>query len=401
MTHPIIKIKDYSYALPENRIAKYPLEKRDESKLLLYAPEKEITHTVFHDITKQLPEKSLLVYNNTRVIHARLKFRKKTGASVEIFCLSPYLPVDYQQALSSTEKCQWECLVGNMKKWKDEDLELTITINNLPVTLLAHKTEASQKNNPVIEFSWDKDFSFAELLQNCGTIPIPPYLNRESEESDSTRYQTIYSELDGSVAAPTAGLHFTTEVLNKLTQRNINAEELTLHVGAGTFIPVKADNAREHQMHGERIFITRKLLQKIITSEGPIVATGTTSLRTLESLYWIGVKSKLKMNINCLNQWDWENTPSEFSVEEALNELLIKMDAEQTDEISATTEIMIVPGYEFKIVKGLITNFHQPQSTLLLLIAAFVGERWKEIYSYALENDFRFLSYGDSSLLLR
>jgi S-adenosylmethionine:tRNA ribosyltransferase-isomerase len=394
-----LSIQDYTYSLHEERIAKYPLYKRDQSKLLIYRSG-NMHEDIFRNIEKYIPSRTHLFYNNTRVIHARLLFHKPGGAIIEVFCLSPYQPSDYQQAFSQTEKCVWECMVGNLKKWKSETIKLQAVINNKPIVLNAEKT--LRDNKILISFSWNSGISFGKILDEIGNIPIPPYLNRKSEEIDKERYQTIYSKLDGSVAAPTAGLHFTSEVIEKLYEKEIILNEITLHVGAGTFQPIKSSNAFEHKMHGEVFTVSGIIPELLSTTNNSVVATGTTSLRALESLYWLAVKSMSeKKLIYKLNQWDYNLLPQTITVNEAFRSFLDLMKFNGLQSYTAETEIMIVPGYEFKIADGLITNFHMPKSTLLLLIAAFVGDRWKDIYNYAQENDFRFLSYGDSSLLWR
>lgn len=396
-----IDINNYNYSLPESRIAKYPLYKRDSSKLLVSRFGKVIYHSCFDAISDEIEPDSLVVYNNTRVIHARLNFKKETGAGIEIFLLLPRYPADYQQILCQTESCTWTCMVGNLKKWKEDTLKMSVNISGVNIELNATKAGIDEKNDLIINFSWTKHLTFAEILNNCGKIPIPPYLNRESEEIDRTRYQTVYSQSEGSVAAPTAGLHFTPRVFDDFKKKGIETEQLTLHVGAGTFQPVKAENALEHRMHAEQLIITRILLEKLILHKQKIVATGTTTLRTLESLYWLGVKSIQGEKPEHLLQWEWQKLPHTYSLTESFEALIKYLDQNNLKELSALTEIMIIPGYPFVVVDGLITNFHQPKSTLLLLISAFVGEKWKDIYKYALANDFRFLSYGDSSLLYR
>jgi S-adenosylmethionine:tRNA ribosyltransferase-isomerase len=395
-----IDIENYNYSLPEERIAKYPLDIREESKLLLWKEGQAIQQSFFSGIPDHLPENALLVYNNTKVLHARLFFQKKTGATIEVFCLSPHHPVDYHQALASKKSCKWQCLIGNSKKWKTGLLEQSIDVKQTRVVLSA-KRFLSNNSEQIIEFNWDSNHTFAEILESVGKIPIPPYLNRESEGIDNTRYQTVYSELPGSVAAPTAGLHFTDNIMQKIRDKNIQIAELTLHVGAGTFQPVKDKNARNHQMHSEKIFIKKQILEKLIEHEGNIIATGTTTLRTLESLYWLGVKALKKEDMSYLGQWEWEISDNKISYKDSFSALLNELNNKNTSTLSANTEIMIIPGYQFKVTNMLITNFHQPKSTLLLLIAAFTRNQWKDIYNYALENNFRFLSYGDSSLLIR
>jgi S-adenosylmethionine:tRNA ribosyltransferase-isomerase len=396
-----INIEDYNYSLPEERIAKYPLEKRDNSKLLVFGPGNDLIESSFYKLSDYLPCQSMLIYNNTRVIHARLMFQKTSGANIEIFCLAPDSPSDYQQSLGSSLKCTWKCLVGNSKKWKNEPLSLNLHIENEEIKLIATRLQQKDPDNQVIEFSWNSQHSFAEILEAVGKIPIPPYLNRDSEEIDNLRYQTIYSEHLGSVAAPTAGLHFSENIFKQLRGKKIQVTEVTLHVGAGTFKPVKTANAREHIMHHEQIIIRKKLLEELLFHEGKIIATGTTTLRSLESIYWLGVKALNHKNTDRLEQWEWEEMPGNVSLKTSIRSLLQEMEHLDTDVIISHTGIMIVPGYTFKVVDGLITNFHQPGSTLLLLIAAFTGNKWKKIYNHALQNNFRFLSYGDSSLLFR
>lgn len=393
-----INIKDFDYFLPDDKIAKYPLKQRDLSKLLVYK-NNSVTDDLFENIGNYIPDHSLLFRNNTRVIHARLHFHKKTGAQIEIFCLTPADPVEYQQSFSQTASCSWLCIVGNLKKWKDEILELETQVENHLITLKAEKLNIIQ-DKVKIRFSWDGDISFGKLLDHIGNVPIPPYLNRESEEIDNDRYQTVYSHYDGSVAAPTAGLHFTPNVFEKLTEKNIVPMDLTLHVGAGTFQPVKSDNAIEHKMHVEFFSVSRSVIETLASNSRSVVAIGTTTLRTLESLYWLAMKSiRTKKIATQLDQWENNDLPQNIPSQTAFSELLELMKREKTENLMAGTGIMIVPGYNFRVVNGLITNFHQPQSTLLLLVAAFTGQSWEKIYTHALENQYRFLSYGDSSIL--
>ncbi len=396
-----IHIDDYDYILPEEKIAKYPLSERDKSKLLIYK-DKSISEKKFNTIKDILSKKDLVVFNTTKVIQARLIFHKKTGAEIEIFCLEPQAPSDYEQIFQTTESCQWKCTVGNLKKWKSDILEAEYTIENKTLRLTAEKIK-SDNASQIIEFKWNnKSLSFADILEQTGKTPIPPYLKRESEESDKNRYQTVYSKQKGSVAAPTAGLHFTNNLIEKLHDKGIKTSELTLHVGAGTFKPVKSETIEAHEMHTEHFIVTKNLIFDLISGINQIVSVGTTSLRTLESLYWLGVKLHIKKtNRNLhISQWEVYELPSDLSAEESLKEILQYMQINKTEYIEATTQIMIVPGYQFKLVNKLITNFHQPKSTLLLLIAAFIGNDWKKVYDYALKNNFRFLSYGDSSLLI-
>lgn len=394
-----IRIEDFTYNLPDERIAKYPLEQRDFSQLLVYNQGK-IDKDHFNDIDKYIESETTCVFNNTKVIQARLKFKKETGAQIEIFCLEPIEPSDYVLAFQQTERIKWKCIVGNLKKWKDQDLKKTITINNAKVELNASKI-SSEGNAQIIEFTWsNSEYTFSEILENIGLTPIPPYLHRESEDLDKDRYQTIYSKLKGSVAAPTAGLHFTDSVLNKFKDKQINLEEVTLHVGAGTFKPVTSETINEHEMHTEHFVVKKKTIENLLASE-KILAVGTTSVRTLESLYWLGVKLLQNKEFNAhISQWEAYELTNSFSKEDALKALLNYMEAKNISELHASTQIMIYPGYEFRMVNILITNFHQPNSTLLLLIAAFIGEDWKSVYNFALTNNFRFLSYGDSSILI-
>ena len=404
-----IYIADYNYPLPDERIAKYPLAERDHSKLLVYR-NGQVSEDVFYHVGDYIAPDSLLIYNNTRVIQARLEFHKATGARIEIFCLEPIAPHDYQLSLGSTTGCTWKCMVGNVKKWHDESLELRV--ESLGVTLRAYK-EQTMGNTFAIRFEWNGDnISFAEILDAAGELPIPPYLNRKTEESDKTTYQTVYSRIKGSVAAPTAGLHFTDKVLNDLRNRGIETDEVTLHVGAGTFLPVKTADANEHTMHTEIIAVPKETIKHIISKLGKIVAVGTTSMRTLESLYFIGAKlrntgiSEYRNTEIHVGQFEpYEEVRSETvslcEVREKLQAIIDYLEATGQDTLHAETQIMIKPGYEFHVVDQLITNFHQPQSTLLLLVSAFVGGDWKTIYDYALSHDFRFLSYGDSSILTR
>ncbi|NPA36125.1 MAG: S-adenosylmethionine:tRNA ribosyltransferase-isomerase [Chlorobi bacterium] len=401
MIKPDIYISDYTYILPEEKIAKYPLEKRDQSKLLIFK-NKNISHTVFSSLPDILTSGSLLVFNNSKVIRARMKFRKETGATIEVFCLEPVEPTDVQQAFETTERTQWKCIIGNAKKWKNGPLLKKVTVND-KTTLIEINKVAQSGQSYIIEFSWDNPaLSFADIMQNTGTVPIPPYLNRSPEKIDDTRYQTVYSRPKGSVAAPTAGLHFTTDILEELNNKNINTLNITLHVGAGTFRPVQTESISGHNMHTEHFVIERDALKSIIKNINYIIAVGTTSVRTLESLYWLGIKLLKGENIkNGIEQWDPYNYNENDDTEKALKALLNYMEQNNLEHLNSKTAIIIVPGYRFRLVKTLITNFHQPKSTLLLLIGAFIGNEWKNVYEYALNNDFRFLSYGDSSILFR
>ena len=441
-----ILIEEYNYPLPDERIAKYPLANRDQSKLLVYR-DGQVSEDRFDHIGDYLSADSLLIYNNTRVIQARLEFHKTTatqpyttstpplhntlGARIEVFCLEPLQPHDYQLALGSTDGCTWKCMIGNAKKWKTGALSLPVQLpSGEEITLFAEKGEQTG-NTFAVHFSWsptaqrsnsvavqqqsgltgvaDLNISFAEILDAVGELPIPPYLNRKTEESDKTTYQTVYSRIKGSVAAPTAGLHFTDNVLNNLRQKGIQTAEVTLHVGAGTFQPVKVADANQHTMHTEIIAVPRETIETIIANLGHIVAVGTTSMRTLESLYFLGTQL-LHHSTQPLHNATPQLTVAQFepyekeytlSTREALQAIVDYLDSTKQDVLHAETQIMIKPGYQFRVVDQLITNFHQPKSTLLLLVSAFVGGDWHTIYDYALSHDFRFLSYGDSSILTR
>lgn len=399
-----ILIDSYDYGLPDERIAKYPLKERDQSRLLVYRSGK-IAEDVFVNAVNHLPEKALLVYNNTKVIQARLLFQKITGAQIEIFCLEPVDPSDYALSLGAMQSCTWKCLVGNLKKWKEGTLVKMVDING-DYSALSATILSSEGNTHHIRFSWENEhLSFAEILDKAGELPIPPYLHRKTEESDKTSYQTIYSKIKGSVAAPTAGLHFTKQVLESLKTKDIVTEELTLHVGAGTFQPVKTADIADHQMHTEVISVQKSTIVQLLRHAGNIIAVGTTSVRTLESLYYIGVKM-LNDNIKFetpihVDQWEPYEQSTDISTETALAAIINYLNFHQQSVLHAQTQIIIKPGYEFRVIRGMFTNFHQPKSTLLLLVSAFTGENWKTIYDYALQHDFRFLSYGDSSLLLK
>lgn len=393
-----IKIEDYIYDLPDWRIAKFPLERRSDSKLLIYE-DGNIGEGHFEDVRNFLRPGQTLIFNNTKVIHARIFFRKSTGAVIEVFCLEPFQPVDYARNFAAHGECMWSCMVGNLKKWKEGVIECHFALEDGECVLKAEKQE--QKNGEVIvRFSWDRDLSFSEVLERCGRIPIPPYLNRESEESDEIRYQTVYSHEEGSVAAPTAGLHFTREILSDLKNKGVRIAELTLHVGAGTFRPVKAETIGEHDMHTEHLVIARQLVESLRDKSEEVIAVGTTSVRTLESLYWMGVKRIEGIeDFYTLGQWEAYTLPAHYSLRESMAALVGWYAETQQELIKASTTIVIVPGYHFRVLDAMFTNFHQPQSTLLLLVGAAVGEDWRKIYEYALNHDFRFLSYGDSSLL--
>ena len=398
-----IHISDYNYPLPDERIAKFPIAQRDHSKLLIYN-KGEVSSDVFYNLPQYLPKGALMVFNNTKVIQARMHFRKGTGALIEVFLLEPAEPSDYELMFQTTGHCAWYCLVGNLKKWKEGSLRREIEINGQIVVVNATRGELHGTSHR-IDFSWGGDVSFAEIIDAMGELPIPPYLNRETQESDKTTYQTVYSKIKGSVAAPTAGLHFTPEVLADLDAHGIQREELTLHVGAGTFKPVKSEEIEGHEMHTEYVSVRRDTIQKLIDHEGCAIAVGTTSVRTLESLYYMGLKVMRDPSLNedQLHVAQWEpytgDSPQCESVT-ALKALLAWMDARSLTVLHSSTQIIIAPGYDYHIVKMLVTNFHQPQSTLLLLVSAFVKGDWHKIYDYALSHDFRFLSYGDSSLLI-
>lgn len=402
---PSIEITDFTYDLPEDRIAKFPPQDRSSSKLLI-SKSSRLTQDVFFNIEHYLAKGSLLVFNNTKVIHARLRFRRESGALIEIFCLEPSDQVSPEISFRMTGKVVWNCLVGNLKKWKGEVLSIPVKMHDSDFHLEARLVNKNGEDN-VIEFYWDHPTcTFSEILEAVGELPIPPYLNRDTEQVDELRYNTVYADQQGSVAAPTAGLHFTDELLNRLEEIGVRKGFLTLHVGAGTFKPVKATQIADHQMHEERFIVNKRLLELLIRQmdDGlPIVAVGTTSARTLESLYWLGLqlKSNPQPRIFNIRQWEPYEEKAPISVMDALKNILQFMETNQEEEISGYTGVIIVPGYPFRVIDGLVTNFHQPGSTLLLLIAAFIGDFWREVYEYALKNDFRFLSYGDASLLWR
>jgi len=398
-----IKISEFNYPLPNERIAKFPLSERDQSKLLVYR-RGEVSEDRFTSLPNYLEAGEMMVFNNTKVIQARLHFRKETGALIEVFCLEPIAPNDYVLSFQQTHQCAWLCMIGNLKKWKEGTLKRTIQVKGKDVTLCATRGECRGTSHWV-DFSWDDDsLTFADVLEAVGELPIPPYLNRETQESDKRTYQTVYSKIKGSVAAPTAGLHFTEKVLKALDDKGIDREELTLHVGAGTFKPVKSEEIEGHEMHTEYISVNKRTIQKLIAHGGQAIAVGTTSVRTLESLYYIGILLSQNPEANQeelhIKQWmPYENTLMLSAVESLLH-ILDYMDRHSLDALHTSTQIIIAPGYEYKIVKKIVTNFHQPQSTLLLLVSAFVKGDWRKIYDYALAHDFRFLSYGDSSLLI-
>jgi S-adenosylmethionine:tRNA ribosyltransferase-isomerase len=403
MNHDIteILISDYTYGLPEDKIAEYPLSVRDQSKLLIWQ-DGLISESVFAQIDQALPENSLLVFNNTRVIHARLYFKRETGARIEIFCLEPHLPADYQLSFQQTCMVEWKCLIGNAKRWKQGILTQKVIFENDTINLNA-EMDGKSGNAFIIRFSWDKPVNFADIIEAAGNMPIPPYLNRPADETDKDRYQTMYAKIDGSVAAPTAGLHFTKEVLSQLQKKNISTSELTLHVGAGTFQPVKSEQVADHEMHTETVVVNLQFIQHLLSHRNHIIAVGTTSVRSLESLYWLGVKINQIRSGDLLHvdQWEPYLTNMDIPVSDSLINLLSLMKANHLEQLTFTTSLIIVPGYRFRLINGMLTNFHQPQSTLLLLVGAFLGSDWKKVYDYALKNNFRFLSYGDSNLYLK
>ena len=405
-----ISISDYNYELPDERIAKFPVTPRDHSRLLV-SRGGTITDDHFYNLAQYLPEGSLMVFNNTKVIRARILFHKSTGALIEVFLLEPYVPADYEQMFQARGRCSWLCMVGNLKKWKEGRLERTITLDTDVTSTITAERGAMVGTSHIIDFEWSGGHAFAEILEAAGQLPIPPYLNRETQQSDLTTYQTVYSKVKGSVAAPTAGLHFTPEVLATLDAQGIDREELTLHVGAGTFKPVKSQHMGGHEMHTEHVAVRRQTLQKLLDHECLATAVGTTSVRTLESLYYMGLKVMDRHDISeeQLHVAQWEPydlpaatmNPSRQQVCQAIQALLQWLDARQLPTLHSSTQIIIAPGYEFKIVCRLITNFHQPQSTLLLLVSAFTHGDWRTIYNHALATGYRFLSYGDSSILFK
>ena len=401
-----IRISEFNYPLPDERIAKFPLPVRDQSKLLLYR-HGEVTEDIFTSLPDYLPANSLMIFNNTKVIQARLHFHKETGALIEVFCLEPVQPNDYALNFQQTEHAAWLCMIGNLKKWKEGALKREITVKGKPLTLTAERG-ACHGTSHWVDFRWNNpEITFADILEVFGELPIPPYLNRETQESDKETYQTVYSKIKGSVAAPTAGLHFTPRVLDALREKGVALEELTLHVGAGTFKPVKSEEIEGHEMHTEYISVNRSTLEKLVAHEGKAIAVGTTSVRTLESLYHIGIT--LLHNPNAteedlhVKQWQPYETALETAATpavDALQAIIAYLDRHHMETLHSSTQIIIAPGYEYRIVKAMVTNFHQPQSTLLLLVSAFLHGDWRKIYDYALAHDFRFLSYGDSSLLI-
>lgn len=401
---PVIKIKEYTYLLPEDKIAKFPLEQRDDSKILIFR-DNTIEESKFSNLDELLPINSLMIFNNTKVVPARLLFKKESGAHIEIFCLEPHNPIEYNLSFASTNSCSWVTVVGNAKKWKQNEIYFDIQDHlNLMAIDLRATLENKIDDKYIVNFSWKGNYTFSEIMELCGKVPIPPYLNRDSIEEDKERYQTLYAQISGSVAAPTAGLHFSNKVLNNIKNRGIETSQIVLHVGAGTFVPVKTDEIKDHKMHSEPFSISIELIKRVLEqlrNNKPVVAVGTTTARSLESLYWLGIQCLNKKFSNNVTQWEPYNQSDQIPTERSLNALINWMECNNIETLERKTEIIIVPGYKFKIIDILITNFHQPQSTLLLLIAAFTDGKWKDIYNYALSNDFRFLSYGDSSILFR
>ena len=392
---PEIHIKDYYYDLPEDRIAKYPLERRDASKLIVYK-DGTVSESVFRELPSYISEGSLMVFNDTKVVPARLHFHRASGAEIEVFCLEPVSPAEYNLAFASNRTCSWKCVIGNAKRWKDDVIQNDSIGSGLSAKLLQRDGRTG-----IVEFSWNSGDSFSQILEQCGQVPIPPYLNRETEQIDKERYQTLYAKIKGSVAAPTAGLHFTEEVLKAIRDNGVDIQNVCLHVGAGTFLPVKTDNVAEHPMHREPFSVSLSLLRKLRDSAGKTVAVGTTSVRTLESLYYVGVSCIEKGHPEDVRQWDPYTRDYPYSTGDALDAIIQFLEKEGLESLTVGTRIIIVPGFTFRIVNRMVTNFHQPESTLILLISAFVGGDWRTIYNFALSHGVRFLSYGDSSLLFR
>ena len=399
-----IDLNEYDYDLPANRIAQYPVNERDMSQLLIYKDDK-ISNDIFRNIDSYISSESLLIFNNTRVVRARILFLKETGAQIEILCLEPHSPFEYELSFSSKDPVEWKCLIGNLKKWKNRTIHSYFSYKGHRLKLTAERL-LPVGEAWIIKFCWSSNaISFGEVIEATGHIPLPPYINRADNEEDLNRYQTVYSKIDGSVAAPTAGLHFTNNVFERLDQKGIKSVEVTLHVGAGTFQPVKSNTIKKHVMHSEHFFVTAETIKLIIENHGKIIPVGTTSVRVLESLYWLGVKLITDrsnfMHVLSLSQWEPYELETNIAVNESMESLLNHMKDRNLYYLHASTGIIIVPGYNFRMIEGIITNFHQPKSTLLLLISALIGNNWKKVYEFALENDFRFLSYGDSSLLFR
>ena len=396
-----IDINDYNYELPDERIAKFPLSERSQSKLMVY-DNGTISESRFANVASYLPDGAMFVFNNTRVVRARIIMHKASGARIEVFCLEPHSPADYENAFSVRGESEWSCVVGNLKKWKEGEISVEFDVEGQPHSLRAEIVERGTREH-IVRFRWSADMTFGQLLELLGRIPIPPYLNRDSEDIDNTRYQTVYAKFEGSVAAPTAGLHFTPELIADMRGKGFGFEEVTLHVGAGTFLPVKAEDAAEHPMHTEHFIVTRTTIENLLQNVDCIVAVGTTSVRTLESLSALAWRIKCSGDADTgrvVGQWELYDIAEEFSGREVLQILRDYMAERGIEQLKAATQIMITPlGYRFRIVRYIITNFHQPKSTLLLLVSAYVGQDWHKIYDYALAHDFRFLSYGDSSLL--
>lgn len=399
---PEIHIEDYNYGLDDARIAKYPLSERDASKLLHYKDGK-VDETNFRHLPELLPENALMVFNDTKVVPARLHFQRSTGALIEIFCLEPVRPVEYNTAFAATESCDWKCVIGNAKKWKEDLLHLYNPEGDAAIASMQLQAQLLGRDGKTgtVRFTWADGCPFSQVLERCGTIPIPPYLNRGSEAIDKERYQTLYARVRGSVAAPTAGLHFTEDVLGQIRAKGIETQQVCLHVGAGTFLPVKSSLVSEHPMHREPFVVSRHLLEELRSGGRPLIAVGTTSVRTLESLYYLGVSCLETGKPVDVEQWAPYTREYPYSTQEALDALIQYLDKEGLSELTAGTRIIIVPGFQFRLVEYLVTNFHQPESTLILLVSAFVNGDWRTIYDYALSHEFRFLSYGDSSLLER
>ena len=399
---PDIRIEDFTYELPDDRIAKYPLKYRDSSQLLSYK-DGNIDKRSFSGISELIPDDSLMIFNDTKVVPARLHFQRPTGAHIEIFCLEPVQPEEYVSMFAVTGSCRWKCIVGNIKRWKNDTLTLYNPMADRRIEEMGLKADLIERvgETSVIEFSWDIDAPFSQVLEVCGTVPIPPYLNRNTEDVDLERYQTLYARYRGSVAAPTAGLHFTENVLESIRNKGVVTDTVCLHVGAGTFLPVKSSLVAEHTMHREPFVVTLEMLERLIERKGKVVAVGTTSVRTLESLYYAGVSCIENGRPEDVGQWDPYSREYDYPTDEALKAIVDYLKANGLKELKIGTRIIIVPGFRFRLVDILVTNFHQPQSTLLLLISAFVDGDWRRIYDFALANDFRFLSYGDSSILFR
>lgn len=397
---PVLHIEDYNYPLPDERIAKYPLPERDASKLLVYR-DGQVAERQFRHLAEELPEGALMVFNETKVVPARLFFKRPTGAHIEVFCLEPDTPAEYNTNFAATASCRWKCVIGNAKRWKNDEI-LTLEGEEFEGVWPKARLIGREGQTGIVEFSWEGGIPFSELLERCGRVPIPPYLNRDTEAIDLERYQTLYAHIRGSVAAPTAGLHFTQRVLDEIAAKDIDIERVCLHVGAGTFLPVKSSLVSEHPMHREPFVVSRDLLVRLRERKRPVVAVGTTSVRTLESLYYVGLSCLQTGKPADVEQWAPYGLGADApGLEEALDAIIAYLDANGLQELTVGTRIIIVPGFRFRVVDAMVTNFHQPQSTLLLLISAFVDGDWHTIYDYALANGFRFLSYGDSSLLFR